>query len=59
MVAPFCARSHRLFGKAGAHERTIRDIDFAPTGISIRPPLRQFRGVLTGVPELQQGAEMA
>ena len=45
--------------RAGAHERTIRDIDFAPTGISVGPPLRQFRGVLTGVPELQQGADMA
>ncbi len=39
--------------RAGAHERTIRDIVFAPTGISFGPPLRQFRGVLTGVPERQ------
>ena len=45
--------------RAGAHERTIRDIDFAPTGISVGPPLRQFRGVLTGAPELEQGAKMA
>ena len=44
--------------RAGAHERTIRDIDFAATGISIGPPLRQFRGVLTGVPELQEGVAM-
>ena len=45
--------------RAGAHERTIRDIDFTASGISVGPPLRQFRGVLTGVPELQQGTEMA
>lgn len=45
--------------RAGAHERTIRDIDFTASGISVGAPLRQFRGVLTGVPELQQGTEMA
>ena len=45
--------------RAGAHERTIRDIDFAASGISVGPPLRQFRGVLTGMPELQEGVEMA
>ena len=39
--------------RAGAHEHTIRDIDFTPTGISVGPPLRHFRGVLTGVPEFQ------
>ncbi|MFO1038023.1 MAG: ATPase domain-containing protein [Geminicoccaceae bacterium] len=38
--------------RAGPHERTIRDIEFTPSGISIGPPLRQFRGILTGVPEL-------
>jgi circadian clock protein KaiC len=42
--------------RAGAHERTIRDIDFAASGISVGAPLRQFRGVLTGVPELREGA---
>jgi circadian clock protein KaiC len=44
--------------RAGAHERTIRDIAFASTGISIGPPLRQFRGVLTGLPEFQQEVEI-
>jgi circadian clock protein KaiC len=44
--------------RAGAHERTIRDITFGPAGISVGPPLRQFRGVLTGVPEWQQGVEV-
>jgi circadian clock protein KaiC len=45
--------------RAGPHERTIRDIEFAATGISVGPPLRQFRGVLTGLPERQAGVEMA
>ena len=45
--------------RAGAHERTIRDIGFASTGISVGPPLRQFRGVLTGVPEFLQEVELA
>ena len=44
--------------RAGDHERTIRDIGFASTGISVGPPLRQFRGVLTGVPEFQQEVEL-
>jgi circadian clock protein KaiC len=45
--------------RAGAHERTIRDIDFAATGISVGPPLRQFRGILTGAPEFLGGGEAA
>ena len=45
--------------RAGAHERTIRDIGFASTGISVGPPLRQFRGVLTGVPEFLREVERA
>ena len=45
--------------RAGEHERTIRDIDFAASGITVGPPLRQFRGILTGVPELQEGTERA
>jgi circadian clock protein KaiC len=43
--------------RAGGHERTIRDIIFAPTGISLGSPLRQFRGVLTGVPEREPQTE--
>lgn len=38
--------------RAGPHERTIRDIGFSPTGISVGPPLTQFRGVLRGEPVL-------
>ncbi|MEG3193515.1 hypothetical protein SNE32_14770, partial [Lysobacter sp. D1-1-M9] len=37
--------------RTGAHERTIRELTFSPTGISLGEPLRQFRGVLTGLPQ--------
>ena len=35
----------------GAHERTIREVRIARGGLRVGPPLRDFRGVLTGVPE--------
>ncbi|MBV9504192.1 MAG: AAA family ATPase [Acidobacteriia bacterium] len=34
----------------GQHERTIRELAFSSHGIGIGEPLREFRGVLTGVP---------
>lgn len=36
--------------RGGAHERTIREFRMEQGRISIGPPLRDFRGVLTGVP---------
>jgi circadian clock protein KaiC len=45
--------------RAGAHERSIRDIEFAASGIEVGAPLRQFRGVLTGVPELEERNRIA
>lgn len=37
--------------RGGAHERSIREMSLgAPRGIVIGEPLRQFRGVFTGVP---------
>lgn len=41
--------------RAGPHERTIRDIEFSPSGIGVGPPLTQFRGVLSGEPVLESG----
>jgi circadian clock protein KaiC len=32
------------------HERTIREFQITPAGIRIGEPLRDFRGVLSGVP---------
>jgi circadian clock protein KaiC len=39
--------------RGGAHERTIREFRMSNGKISIGPPLRDFRGVLTGVPILE------
>ncbi|HEY3934681.1 MAG TPA: ATPase domain-containing protein [Gemmatimonadales bacterium] len=36
--------------RGGAHERSIREFHLTSSGISIGPPLRHFRGILTGVP---------
>lgn len=36
--------------RGGAHERSIRDFTLSNTGIHVGPPLKQFRGILTGVP---------
>ncbi len=36
--------------RSGAHERTIRELEFGAHGIRIGPPLSAFHGVLTGVP---------
>jgi circadian clock protein KaiC len=36
--------------RGGAHERTIRELQFSANGIQIGEPLRRFRGVLTGMP---------
>jgi circadian clock protein KaiC len=32
------------------HERTIREFRLGEDGIHVGPPLREFRGILTGVP---------
>ena len=43
--------------RGGAHERTIREFMLeAERGIRIGPPLREFRGILTGTPEFQGAA---
>jgi circadian clock protein KaiC len=36
--------------RTGAHERTIREITMGPEGLQLGPPLRRFRGVLSGLP---------
>lgn len=36
--------------RGGPHERTIREFNVGPDGIHVGEPLRNFRGVLTGVP---------
>jgi len=39
--------------RGGPHERTIREFRFAPDGLQVGEPLREFRGVLTGVPSIE------
>ena len=41
--------------RGGDHERTIREFSLGATGIVVGRPLREFRGVLTGVPILEAG----
>jgi circadian clock protein KaiC len=36
--------------RRGAHERTIRELQLTSTGVLVGEPLREFEGVLTGVP---------
>lgn len=36
--------------RGGNHERTIRELRLGKQGISVGEPLREFRGILTGVP---------
>jgi circadian clock protein KaiC len=36
--------------RSGNHERTIRECKVGPGGLSVGEPLRDFQGVLTGVP---------
>lgn len=37
--------------RTGAHESSIRELMLGPDHIRVGPPLREFRGVLTGVPQ--------
>jgi circadian clock protein KaiC len=36
--------------RGSRHERTIREFRLDDTGIHVGEPLREFRGILTGVP---------
>jgi circadian clock protein KaiC len=41
--------------RTGPHERTIRRLVIDEHGVQVGEPLRQFRGIMTGVPQYQQG----
>lgn len=43
--------------RGGAHERSIRELRLESGGIRVGQPLRDFRGVLTGVPVFVGGAD--
>lgn len=42
--------------RGGPHERTIREFQLHAGGIEVGRPLREFRGVLTGVPVYEGGS---
>ncbi|MGD0527838.1 MAG: ATPase domain-containing protein [Polyangiaceae bacterium] len=44
--------------RSGAHERTIREFSLGSGGITIGKPLRDFHGVLTGIPTYTGKAEV-
>ena len=43
--------------RTGAHERTIREMRLSSHGIEVGEPLREFQGVLTGVPSILETKE--
>jgi circadian clock protein KaiC len=43
--------------RGGAHERTIREFRLESGRISVGRPLRDFRGILTGVPIMEETAD--
>ncbi|VTR97917.1 circadian clock protein : Putative circadian clock protein, KaiC OS=Pedosphaera parvula (strain Ellin514) GN=Cflav_PD2769 PE=4 SV=1: KaiC: KaiC [Gemmata massiliana] len=44
--------------RTGAHERTIRQLTISSQGVAVGEPLREFRGVMTGVPQYDGRTEM-
>ncbi|HKO13402.1 MAG TPA: ATPase domain-containing protein [Acidobacteriaceae bacterium] len=45
--------------RVGQHEDTLRELKITPKGVQIGEPLTSFRGVMTGVPELELPAHVA
>jgi circadian clock protein KaiC len=45
--------------RGGAHERTLREFRIAREGIHVGEALRDFRGVLTGVPTYERSEPKA
>lgn len=43
--------------RSGSHERTIREFKLDSEGLHIGPPLKEFQGVLTGVPNFRSPSE--
>ena len=39
--------------RTGSHERSIRQLTIDPSGFHVGEPLRQFRGIMTGVPQYE------
>jgi circadian clock protein KaiC len=44
--------------RTGEHERTLRELKISSRGVTVGEPLREFRGVMTGVPQYEGKTEM-
>lgn len=44
--------------RTGAHERTLRELGISARGVAVGEPLREFRGVMTGVPQYEGDSKM-
>jgi circadian clock protein KaiC len=44
--------------RTGAHERTLRRLEISARGVSVGDPLREFRGILTGVPQYESSGNL-
>jgi circadian clock protein KaiC len=42
--------------RSGTHEDTIREFRLTDKGVKVGPPLTEFQGILTGVPNYRGGA---
>jgi circadian clock protein KaiC len=40
--------------RTGPHERSIRQLSIDANGVHVGEPLRQFRGIMTGVPQYER-----
>jgi circadian clock protein KaiC len=36
--------------RSGDHEKAIREFSMTSSGLQVGPPLKQFRGILSGIP---------
>jgi circadian clock protein KaiC len=44
--------------RTGSHERSIRELRITSQGVAVGEPLREFRGIMTGVPQYDGGTKM-
>ncbi|MBA4029917.1 MAG: circadian clock protein KaiC [Planctomyces sp.] len=42
--------------RTGVHERTLRQLHISSSGVDVGEPLREFRGIMTGVPQYEGAA---
>jgi len=40
--------------RSGDHEKAIREFSMGESGLKVGPPLKQFRGILTGIPLVEE-----